>query len=386
MKIAMLGHKRIPSREGGIETVVTELAVKMEQRGNQVEAYNRWEPFNKELPKLPKEYRNVKIHKILTSQKSSLNAFIYSVLATCSATCRALFGDHDVLHYHAEGSCAMIWLPKLFRIPVVATIHGLDWKRAKWGNFATKYLLFGERVAARYADEIIVLSKDMQHYFLETYGRETHYLNNGIQVHDPVPPDKIRKFGLKEQNYILYLGRIVPEKGIHYLIEAFGGIDTDVKLVIAGNADKANPYAASICEKAAKDKRIIMTGFVEGQMLEELYSNCIAYVLPSDVEGMAITMLEAMSYGAHCIFSDIPENREVAGDYAKYFPVGDVKALRVCLQHAISLRETEKNADGEREIAYIKEKFGWDPVVDSTLDIYKLAIKKMGKTVAQSTT
>lgn len=373
MKIAMLGYKRIPSREGGIETVVTELAVRMERRGNQVEAYNRWEPFNKDLPKIPKEYKNVRLHKILTSHKSSLNAFIYSVLATG----RALFGGHDVLHYHAEGSCAMIWLPKLFKIPVVATIHGLDWKRAKWGKFATKYLLFGERVAARHADEIIVLSKDMQHYFLETYGRKTHYLNNGIQVNDPVAPDKIRKFGLKEQNYILYLGRIVPEKGIHYLIEAFCGIDTDVKLVIAGNADKTNPYAMSICEKAEKDDRIIMPGFVEGQMLEELYSNCIAYVLPSDVEGMAITMLEAMSYGAHCIFSDIPENREVAGDYARYFPVGDVKALRERLKLAISLRESEKNADGEREIAYIKEKFGWEPVVDSTLDIYNLAIRKV---------
>lgn len=382
MKIAMLGHKRIPSREGGIETVVTELAVRMEQRGNQVEAYNRWEPFNKEIPEIPKEYKKVKLHKILTSKKSSLNAFIYSILATGCA----LFGNYDVLHYHAEGSCAMIWLPKLFKIPVVATIHGLDWKRAKWGDFATKYLLLGERIAARYADEIIVLSKDMQRYFWETYGRETHYLNNGIQVHDSVLPDKIKKFGLREKNYILYLGRIVPEKGIHHLIHAFSSIDTDVKLVIAGNADKTNSYAASICEQAEHDERIVMTGFVEGQMLQELYSNCIAYVLPSDIEGMAITMLEAMSYGAHCIFSDIPENREVAGEYARYFPVGDVAALREQLLHAISLQEEEHADNSKKEIAYIKEKFGWEPVVDSTLEIYKKAMKEniVGKTRVES--
>ena len=164
MKIAMLGHKRIPSREGGVEVVVEELTTRMASQGHQVVAYNRKgkhvSDASYSLAKM-KEYKGVSIKQVATIDKKGLNALIYSILASIRAT----FGRYDVLHYHAEGSCAMLWLPKLFGIHTVATIHGLDWQRSKWGGFATKYLKFGEKMAAKKADQIIVLSKNMQRYF-----------------------------------------------------------------------------------------------------------------------------------------------------------------------------------------------------------------------------
>ncbi|MFR6329490.1 MAG: WecB/TagA/CpsF family glycosyltransferase [Eisenbergiella sp.] len=179
LRIAMIGHKRIPSREGGVEIVVDELSTRMVKLGCEVDAYNRYgyHVSGREFDeKREKYYNGVRIFTIPTPSSSSLNAIVYSFLATV----RALFGRYDIIHFHAEGPCTMLWIPKLFGIRVVATIHGLDWQRSKWGNLASKVLRFGEKMAAKYADELIVLSENMKDYFLEEYGRETSYISNGI--------------------------------------------------------------------------------------------------------------------------------------------------------------------------------------------------------------
>ncbi|ODA40299.1 glycosyltransferase family 4 protein [Desulfosporosinus sp. BG] len=321
MKIAMIGHKRIPSREGGVEIVVEELSTRMVKQGHKVTAYNR---AAKEFKK-DKDYKGVRIVTVPTINLKSLDALLYSFFATI----RALFSRYDVIHYHAEGPCAMLWIPHLFGIRTVATIHGLDWQRAKWGGFATKYIKFGEMIAAKYADEVIVLSKNVQQYFKDVYGRETQLIPNG--VNKPVVREAQfikEKYGLEKDNYILFLARIVPEKGLHYLLDAFKEVDTDKKLVVAGSSSHTNEYVEEIKKKVAKDKRVIMIGFVQGQELEELFSNCYLYVLPSDVEGMPISLLEAMSYGCACLVSDIEENIQVVQEYGDCFEKGNIKDLR----------------------------------------------------------
>lgn len=372
MKIAMIGHKKVPSRVGGIEIVVEQLAVRMVQDGHEVDLYNRWEPFLRNGEEMPKTYKGMRIFKIPTSAKSSLNAFIYSAIATV----RALFGGYDVIHFHAEGPCAMLWIPKIFGIPTVATIHGLDWQRSKWGGFATKYLLFGEKIAAKHADEVIVLSQEMKKYFRNKYQCTSNYICNGVNIPEYKKVDVItEKFGLHSGEYILYLGRLVPEKGIHYLLKAFRKMKTDKRLVIAGRID-ASAYAQRLCEEAKKDSRVIMTDFVCGQELEELFSNCCLYVLPSDVEGMAISLLEALSYGCRCLVSDISENREAAGECAEYFPKGDYKALRSKLEELLA----EKSIlNKEKQITFVKEHYSWDKVVKETLQLYQKAIDKKHK-------
>lgn len=374
LRIAMIGHKRIPSREGGVEIVVEELSVRMAQKGHRVEVYNRYghhvsgKKYDDEYGwKGRKYYKGVRVRIIPTFQSSSLNAIVYSFLATL----RALFTKYDVLHYHAEGPCAMLWIPKMFGKRVVVTIHGLDWQRAKWGNFASRVIKFGEKMAARHADEVIVLSRNVQQYFKEKYGREVTYIPNGINRPERRKADLIReKYGLEKDGYFLFLARIVPEKGLHYLIEAYQKLDTDKKLVIAGGNSQAVEYMEQIHEMAAKDDRILMTDFVQGQTLEELYSNAYAFVLPSDVEGMALSLLEAMSYGNCCLVSDICENTEVVEEQALHFRKGDVKDLREKLQYLLEHPDTvERLRSGSAD--FICGKYNWDEVVDETLRLYR---------------
>ncbi|MDP4118184.1 MAG: glycosyltransferase family 4 protein [Bacillota bacterium] len=373
MKIAMIGHKRIPTRSGGVEVVVQELSVRMAKKGHDVTVYNRYCRGDKKLAK--NEYDGVKVIEIPTFKRNSLNALVYSVIASF----RVLFGGYDVIHYHAEGPCAMIWLPKLFRIPVVATIHGLDWQRAKWGGFATHYLKFGEKMAAKYADEVIVLSDNMQKYFFDRYGRKTLLIQNGvIPIERKKPNIILKKYGLKKNDYFLFLARIVPEKGLEYLLEAYSRLDTVKKLVIAGALEPETDYIKNIKKAAALDPRIILTDFVAGNIMAELFSNCLAYVMPSDLEGMPISLLEALSCHARCIVSDIPEITEVVGDYAHIFHAGNVKKLRELMQMAINneglydsnFREGFTPEQVDAKIETILKRHDWGLVANETLKVY----------------
>ena len=371
LRIAMIGHKRIPSREGGVEIVVDELSTRMVKLGCQVHAYNRYGRHTagkKFDQRRGKYYNGIRLITIPTPKASSLNAIVYSFFATV----RALFGGYDVIHFHAEGPCTMLWLPKLFGIHTVATIHGLDWQRSKWGDFAAKVLKFGEKIAARYADEVIVLSKNMQDYFGEKYNRETKFIPNGINRPEIRTADLIsQQYGLEKNGYILFLARIVPEKGLHYLIEAYSQITTEKKLVIAGGSSHSHEYMSQIKEMASKDDRIIMTDFVHGHCLEELYSNAYIFVLPSDVEGMALSLLEAMSYGNCCLVSDIQENTEVVDDYAETFKKGNIMDLKEKMNELLNAPEVVRNYQ-KISRDYICDKYNWDKVVDETLNLYIL--------------
>ncbi|MGN0524144.1 MAG: glycosyltransferase family 4 protein [Eubacterium sp.] len=376
MKIAVIGHKRIPSREGGIEIVVGELSSRMAAKGNDVVVYNRKSEHiagrDFDFTANQREWKGVKIKWVPTPNSAKLNAIAYSALATA----RAVFSKYDIIHFHAEGPSAMVPLAKLFGKKCVVTVHGLDWKRSKWGGFATRFLKYGEKTAAKYADRIIVLSRNVQKYFKETYGRDTVYIPNGIEKPSVIQANIINeKYGLSKNGYILFLGRIVPEKGIHYLIEAYNLLDTRMPLVIAGGASHTNEYEAEIHSMAKDNKKIIFTGFVQGRELEELYSNAYVYCLPSNLEGMPISLLEAMSYNNCCLTSDIEECTEVCLDKALSFKKGDINDLADKLNLLLSnpsLVESYKQAAGE----YICDKFNWDRVCEATLDLYKEVIER----------
>lgn len=374
MRIAFVGHKRIPSREGGIEIVVDELATRMVARGHQVVAYNRsgHNVAGSEFDGVANghgkrfSYHGVDVVSVPTIEGKGLAALSSSFFATL----RAIVTRPDVIHYHAEGPCVMLRLAHWAGIRTVATIHGLDWRRAKWGKFASTYLKLGERTAATCADEVIVLSRNMQEYFKNTYGRDTRFIPNGITPKAIVPADRINaSFGLGKDRYFLFLGRIVPEKGVHYLIEAFRKVHTDRKLVIAGGSSDSSDYQRHIQAMAESDPRIVLTGFVQGEVLQELFSNAYAYVMPSDLEGMPMSLLEAMAYGNCCLTSDIPECTEVVEDKALTFPHGSVDDLAAMLQKMAD--DSAIVTRYKREAAgFITGKYSWDRVVDQTLALY----------------
>jgi len=372
-KVAMIGHKRIPSREGGVEIVVDELSTRLVQNGLFVDAYNRsgYHVSGKEFDeKRGKIYNGIRLITIPTFKRSSLNAIVYSFLATL----RAIFGRYGVYHYHAEGPCSMLFLPHLFKKNIVVTIHGLDWQRSKWGNFATKVLRFGEKQAVKYADQIIVLSRNVQNYFKEQYDRDTVFIPNGINKPEIKEVNRIKEnWGLEGNDYILFLARLVPEKGVHYLIEAFEKLNTEKKLVIAGGNSHSMEYVSHIHEMAKRNPNIIMTGFVQGQELEELYSNAYVFVLPSDIEGMALGLLEAMSFGNCCLVSDIEENVEVVEDKAVSFAKGNVDDLRDKLDKL--LNDQKLVNDYRRQSRdYICKKYNWDSVAMQTMEVYQKAL------------
>ena len=371
LNIAMLGHKRIPSREGGVEIVVEELATRMVTLGHQVTCFNRGghhvsgSQFDTE--EQLENYQGITLKTVPTLDKKGLAAMTSSTMAAI----KAAFGPFDVVHFHAEGPCAMLWLPKLFGKRCIATIHGLDHQRAKWGKLASTYIMLGERCAVRWADEIIVLSQSVKDYFRNTYGRETVYIPNGVNRPTNIKANLIKDvLGLERGSYILYLGRIVPEKGLRYLIQAYKNVNTDKKLIIAGGASDTHEFSDELNELAVDDERIEFVGFVQGRLLEELYSNAYVYTLPSDLEGMPLSLMEAMSYDNCCLVSDIPECADVVDEFGVTFQKGSVEDLREKLQmlcdDPVLVRRYRLGAAD-----YICRKYNWDDVVEKTIELYQ---------------
>lgn len=370
MNIAMLGHKRIPSREGGIEIVVEELSTRMVEHGHKVTCYNRTghHVSGKDFDANEiKNYKGVILKSVITIDKKGLAAMTSSFFGAI----KCAFGRYDVVHFHAEGPCAMLWIPKLFGKRCIATIHGIDWQREKWSGFAEKYIKFGEKIAVKYADEIIVLSNGVKKYFKDTYDRETIFIPNGVNRPKIIEAKEItERFGLYKDEYILFLGRIVPEKGLRYLLEAFKDVRTEKKLVIAGGASDTETFMNELVEMAVDDSRIIFTGFVQGRVLEELYSNAYVYILPSDLEGMPLSLLEAMSYGNCCITSDIAECAEVVEEKAVLFKKSNIDDLQKKVQYVCNNKAYVQKLK-EQASEFICNKYCWNDIVEKTIRLYE---------------
>lgn len=327
MKIAMFGQKTVPSREGGIEVAVTQLSSCLASRGNQVVCYNRRPSSGNGKQRA---WQGVTLNSVPTIHGKGLAAFSSSFFAAIASA----FSDADVVHIHALGPAFWCWIPRLGGKKVVVTVHGLDWQREKWKNTPAAALIrAGEKMAVRFAHEIIVLSENTRDYFRNAYGRETHRIPNGISVPEPGEENALPEgFGLEKNGYLLYLGRLVPEKGVHHLVEAFRGVTTEKKLVIAGASSDTDDYVSSLRKLAEGDDRICFTGFAGEETVAALFENAWLYVLPSQLEGMPLTLLEAMSFGCCCLVSDIPECTEVAGDSGVVVEKGNSDALAKAMQ------------------------------------------------------
>lgn len=358
MKVAVIGHKQIPGRSGGVEVVVEELATRLAARGFSVTAYNRKIKGKNSL----KEFEGVRLIDIPTPDSKKLNAVVYSYLATV----RAIMDGADLFHYHALGPAASLWLAKLFGKKVVVTVHGLNYKTPKWKGFGAKYIKFGEKIAAKYADRVIVLSRSIQEFFHNKYGRECDYIPNGLSMPEEIRDDSVLdRLQLRNKEFLLCVSRLVPGKGLEALVEAYKSVDSEAELIIAGDSDHVEEFKSALIESAADDDRIRFVGFVGKEDLSALYAAARLFVFPSEAEGMPMCLLEAMWFNCPCLVSDIEENIEVLGEFGHFFHVGNIADLYHKIELALQERRMGANT---REL--IAERNDWEKIADKTAWLY----------------
>ena len=363
MKIAMIGQKGIPALYGGIERHVEEIARRLVVKGHEVSVYCR-------LHYTPTggSYHGVELVRLPSLRTKHLDTITHVALSTAHAMTR----DFDVLHFHALGPSLFAGPPRALGRATVVTVHGLDWQREKWGRFAQWALKQCEGPAVRFPDRTIVVSQTLREYFTSHYGRDTVTIPNGTVLPEPRPANKIHRYGLEAGKYVLFVGRLVPEKGVHFLCEAWSRLDTDLTLAICGGSAGSDDYVRQIAQSAGP--RVKMLDYVYGEGLEELYSNAYVVCLPSTVEGLSLVLLEALSYGRCVLVSDIPENVEVTRDAAPTFRTKDVADLSTQLGRLLAepglVHAYEAKARG-----HIAAHYSWDRVVDATVGVYEAVVR-----------
>lgn len=360
MKIVVTGTRGIPNFLGGIETHCEELYPRIVQHGVNVDLIRRSNYVADALS----EYKGVRLHNVSSPKNKSLETIIHTLKSVFLAKFRY---KADVVHIHAVGPGLVVPLAKILGLKVVFTHHGPDYDREKWGGLSKKIIRLGERFAVKFADEVIVISQVITDLIEKKYGRfDSHLIYNGV----PTPwiietTDYLSSLGVESGKYIFAMGRFVPEKNFHQLIEAFSKLDNiGYKLVLAGDADFNDAYSKGL-KQQAKEAGVILTGFVKGNKLHELLSHAACFVLPSSHEGLPIALLEAMSYGLPAVVSDIPANLEVGLPDSDYFKVGDVNHLSNVLR-----RKLEEIALNPR-IAYNMAKYKWDTIAEQTVEVYE---------------
>ncbi len=369
MKIAYVGQKGIPAAFGGVDFHVEELSKRLVQRGHEVYVYVRNWHTDRNL----REYQGVKLIHTSTIRTKHLDALMHSL----TSSLHSIFQDYDIIHYHGLGSTIFCWFHRFLRGKVVVTLHGLDWQRGKWGSFAKVFLKFTERTATYIPDKTIVVSKSQKEYFENKYKREFIYIPNGVNIPQGKPVSDIikEKFNLNGGDYLLWMGRLTPEKRVDWLLKAFREIKgkmQNLRLVIAGGTSATDEYVRGLKKLAEGDDRIIFTGYVRGEEKEELFSNALLFILPSYLEGLPIALLEAMSYELPCLVSDISPHKEVItegmdGFFFQSYNFSDfVKKLGGLLKDSETLGNIGENARRK-----VEKEYNWDEVVRKTEGIYQ---------------
>jgi glycosyltransferase involved in cell wall biosynthesis len=361
LSVVMIGSRGVPARYSGIETYIEEVGSELVKRGGKVAVY-----CHRRYVAARGVYKGMELRFVPTIHSKHLETIVHTLLATL----HALLSQEEIFHYHALGPSTLSWIPRLWGKKVVVSVQGLDWERAKWGWLARQYLKFGEWASARFPHLTIMVSKALWQHYVDHYGADTLYIPNGFSKPVHLKPSIIRaQFGLGSRDYILFVGRLVPEKGCHTLIQAYRKINTEKYLVFAGTASFDQKYSQRLRQLAAGSDRIKFVGFVQNETLQELYSNAYLIVHPSEIEGLSIAVLEALSYGNCLLVSDRPENIEAIQGNGEVFKTGEVDDLARQLEHLLDHPEYVSEFR-ERLNASTRQASDWETVAKLTLNAY----------------
>lgn len=348
-------------RGGGIETYTREVGRRLSQRGHDVTVYS-----TRGAETCVDEWEGMRFVWLSRVKPYWAEKFGGGLLAAY----RALRTETpDVFHLHSVVAGAFAPVLKWKGAPCVLQMHGIEWQRARWGAAAKRVLKTLERASFSSADAITAVSKTQCDYYKANYGAHCEFIPTAADIKAFASPQLLGEMGLRSREYVLFAARLVPEKGAHHLIQAYRRLTTPFPLIIAGDAPTASGYAQDLRRLAEGDSRIRFLGRVQGRLLEELFSNAALFVQPSELEGLSIGLIEAMSFGIPCLSSDIPENREVLGDAGLLFRNRDVADLEK--QIAVALSDPAEGAElaaaGRRRA---QDLFSWERVVDQLEDLY----------------
>jgi len=356
VKIAILGSRGVPSQYSGIEKGVEEVSRRLVSKGHEVTVYCRSGQSAEVY------HEGVRLIHLPTWQSKNFGTFVHVFLATLGV----IFSEVDVVHYHALGPSFFSWLPRMFGKKVVVTIHALDWQRKKWRGPARIFLNLCQWSAIYFPQQTIVVSKTLKVYFEERFKKCVHYIPNGA---GPVATDilPVLRSVYEKDRYVLFVGRLVPEKGIQYLLQAFKHIHTDMPLILAGESSFTDDYVSSL--RKMSDPRVHFLGFIGGHELESLYKNAYLIVLPSEIEGAPLVLLEAMYYGKCVLSSDLLECREILGSCGVHFRSQDPFDLKEKLEYLLTAGQVVQNF-GKKAKERGCSVYNWDSITNKIEDIY----------------
>ncbi|MBD2531231.1 glycosyltransferase family 4 protein [Nostoc flagelliforme FACHB-838] len=368
MKIAVIGAKGLPPKQGGIEHYCAEVYPRMVAQGHSVDLFAR-SSYTHSSWLESYDFQGVRVISVPSVDFRGIDAFVTSALAAIAATGKS----YDIVHFHALGPSLFTCLPRISNAKIVVTCQGLDWQRAKWGNFSTRLILTGEKAAVRFAHGMIVVSEALQKYFWQTYGKETVYIPNAPASYGESDPNFAygTQLGLQQGRYIVYLGRLVPEKRPDLLVDAFSALKpAGWKLVLAGGVSDTKSFTSNLLEKVANNRDIVFAGELRGTRLWEIVRGAGLFVLPSDLEGLPLAMLEAMQEGIPVLASDIPPHQQlINGGRGMLFECGNlnscINSLDWAIHHPQQLAAMAKNAQ-----KYVQINYNWDRITADNLRLY----------------
>jgi glycosyltransferase involved in cell wall biosynthesis len=373
LRVAVLGTRGIPSAYSGLETVAEHLYAALAARGHQITVYCRRDHTDAPTD----EYRGVRLVRTPALRGRATETLSHVATSLAHACLSRRF---DVVHYHALAPCLLSGVTRKAGIPSVATVHGLDWQRAKWKGAGARLIRAAERAMVRHVDEVVVLSEELQGYYAARYGRATARIPNGVaRTQPPAAPrlDLLAEHGLRPGRYLLSLGRLVPEKRVEDVIAAFRRLDGETRLAIVGAGTFAEGYHRTLRQAAAGDERIVFTGALHGDRLDAVARHAAAYVSASELEGMPCALLEAMERGVPVLVSEIPPHREVLSEVgtAPAFAVGDVPALHGAMRRLLDDPDARR-ADAARAQERVRARYCWDEVARQTESLYRALLAR----------
>lgn len=369
IRIMVLGTRGFPGIQGGVEMHCQELYPLLAEAGCTITVFTR----KKYLPRgYSSVWQGVTFIDLWSSRRSWLESISHSLLA--AAYC--LKTRPDIVHVHNIGPALIIPLLKLFRIKTVLTYHSQNYLHDKWGPFARKFLFLGEQSGIRFANGIICVSRNLKEELRMEYSRDDIiHIPNGVRsIGDGYDDSILDELNIRGKTYIYTVCRLVPEKGLDTLLEAYQNLGRpDIPLVISGDADIETSYSKTFKDRVKKTKGAILAGFNSGNRLVSLYSHASFFVLPSFQEGSSLALLEALSYGLTVIVSDIPANRELIDDEQSLFVPGNPASLLSKMKNALVSSDTSEARNQKK--ARIRQDYNWHDSAKRTLELYEHVLR-----------